>query len=87
MIGALRVEVDISMREARSPGKGRRAGAEMKVTSTIEMPEDGLIAGTGGDREWEMAIGGKTLDSRCCGILGQKPLLRWNVSEGFKKIH
>lgn len=62
MIGALLVEEDISMLGVRSPGKGSQAEAEMKVISTIEMPEDGLIAGIGGDRGWETAIGGKTLD-------------------------
>lgn len=85
VIGALLVEEGISMREVRSPGKGSLAEAEMKVTSTIEMSEDDPIAGIGGDRGWEMAIGGKTLDACCCAILEQKPLLRWNVSEGFKK--
>ena len=84
-IGAILVGEDISTHEARSPGKGSPAEAEMKAISTIEMAEDGPIGGIGGGQGWEMAIGDNTLDVYFCRMLEQKPFLRWNVSKGFKK--
>lgn len=87
-IGPILVEgADINMQEVRSPGKGSQAEAEMKVISTIGVSGGDRTGGTGGEQAWEMATGDNILDGCCCSVLEQKRFLRWNVSEGFKKIH
>lgn len=72
-IGAILVGAHINTQEVRSPGKGSQAEAEMKVVSTIEMPEDGHLGGIEGDQGWEMAIEDNILDGCCWSMLEQKP--------------